>query len=107
VATDSMNARYDRLANSAGFQEGDRVWLYRRCSRHGKTYKVITRINDVYRIQCHPQSSMMEYTWTDCAPYLGLLGTRALRDQCSYYGFRSYATSVSCNVTMHSLNTVA
>jgi hypothetical protein len=29
VANDRMKARYDQLANSTGFQEGDRVWLYR------------------------------------------------------------------------------
>jgi hypothetical protein len=29
VVSDRMKARYDRMAISAGFQEGDRVWLYR------------------------------------------------------------------------------
>ena len=29
VAYDRMKTRYNQLANSAGFQEGDRVWLYR------------------------------------------------------------------------------
>jgi hypothetical protein len=29
VASDRMKARYDQLANSAGFQYDDRVWLYR------------------------------------------------------------------------------
>jgi hypothetical protein len=29
VVSDRMKAHYDQLANSAGFQEGDRVWLYR------------------------------------------------------------------------------
>ena len=28
VVSDRMKARYNQLANSAGFQEGDRVWLY-------------------------------------------------------------------------------
>jgi hypothetical protein len=27
VTSDRMKARYDRLANWAGYQEGDRVWL--------------------------------------------------------------------------------
>jgi hypothetical protein len=27
VDSDRMNGLYDRLANSAGFQEGDQVWL--------------------------------------------------------------------------------
>jgi hypothetical protein len=54
VASDWMKARYDRLANSAGFQEGDRVWLYRPTGKRGKSrnlqsclegpYNVITRI---------------------------------------------------------------
>jgi hypothetical protein len=56
VASDRMKARYDRLANSAGFQEGD-VWLYLPTQTRGRSpklqsawegpYKVITRINDV------------------------------------------------------------
>jgi hypothetical protein len=65
-----MKVRYDRLANSAGFQEGDRVWLYLPTRSRGRSpklqaawedpYKVITRINDVvYRIQRHPRSRMM------------------------------------------------
>jgi hypothetical protein len=29
VASDRMKASYNQPANSAGFQEGDRVWLYR------------------------------------------------------------------------------
>jgi hypothetical protein len=60
VASDGMKARYDQLANSAGFQEGDLVWLYR--PFRGKStklqtcwegpYTVITPINDVvYRVQ--------------------------------------------------------
>jgi hypothetical protein len=54
VASDRMKVRYDRLANLAGFQEGDRVWLYRRTRTRGRSpklqsawegpYKVITRI---------------------------------------------------------------
>jgi hypothetical protein len=70
VASDRMKACYDRLANSAGFQEGDRVWLYRPTRTRGRSpklqsawegpYKVINRINDVvYRIQRHPRSRMM------------------------------------------------
>jgi hypothetical protein len=57
VASDRMKARYDCLANSAGFQEGDRVWLYRPTRTRGRSpklqpawegpYKVITRINVV------------------------------------------------------------
>jgi hypothetical protein len=82
VASDRMKARYDRLANSAGFQESDRVWLYRPTRRSGRSpelqsawqgpYKVITRINDVvYRIQRHPRSRMMMVHLDRLAPYLG------------------------------------
>jgi hypothetical protein len=82
VASDRMKARYFRLANSAGFQEGDRVWLSRltRTSERSPKlqsawkgpYKVITRINDVvYRIQRHPRSRMMVVHLDRLAPYLG------------------------------------
>ncbi|PNF19670.1 hypothetical protein B7P43_G16062 [Cryptotermes secundus] len=61
LASDRMNSRYDKLANSAGYHEGDILCLYRPARRKGKspklqsswesTYKVVTRINDeVYRI---------------------------------------------------------
>jgi hypothetical protein len=29
LASDWMKSRNDKLTNSAGYQEGDRVWLYR------------------------------------------------------------------------------
>lgn len=62
ISSDRMKTRYDLVANSKGFNEGERVWLYnpkRRKSRCPKLqqnwegpYKVVTRINDVvYRIQ--------------------------------------------------------
>jgi hypothetical protein len=65
-----MKARYDRQANSAEFQEGDQVWLYRTTRTRGKLpklqsawegpYNVITRINYVvYLIQRHPRARMM------------------------------------------------
>jgi hypothetical protein len=70
VASDRMKARYDRQANSAEFQEGDQVWLYRTTRTRGKLpklqsawegpYNVITRINYVvYLIQRHPRARMM------------------------------------------------
>jgi hypothetical protein len=82
VASDRMKARYDRLANSAGFQECERVWLYRSTRTRGRSpklqsawegpYKVITRINDVvYRVQLHPRSRMMVVHLDRLAPYLG------------------------------------
>jgi hypothetical protein len=37
VASDRMKTRYDRLANSAGFQEGDRVWLYHQTRKTEKS----------------------------------------------------------------------
>jgi hypothetical protein len=80
--SDHGKARYTRLANSAGFQEGDRVWIYRPTRKKGKSpklqscwegpYNVITRINDVvYRIQWHPQAKMMVVHLDRLAPYLG------------------------------------
>jgi hypothetical protein len=82
VASDRMKVRYDRLSNSAVFQEGDRVWLYRPTRTRGRSpklqsawegpYKVITRIIDVvYRIQRHPRSRMMVVHLDRLVPYLG------------------------------------
>jgi hypothetical protein len=77
VASDRMKVRYDRLANSAGFQEGDRVWLYRPTRTRGRSawegpYRVINRINDVvYRVQRHPRSRMMVVHLDRLTPYLG------------------------------------
>ncbi|KDR23993.1 hypothetical protein L798_07932, partial [Zootermopsis nevadensis] len=79
---DRMKARYDRLANSAGFQEGDRVWLYHPTRTKGKSpklqtswegpYRVVTRINDVvYRIQRHTRARMMVVHLDRLAPYSG------------------------------------
>ncbi|PNF17535.1 hypothetical protein B7P43_G16461 [Cryptotermes secundus] len=70
LASDRMKTRYDKLANSAGYDEGDRVCLYRPTRRKGKSpklqaswegpYNVVTRINDVvYRIQSIPRSRML------------------------------------------------
>ena len=89
IASDRMKARYDQLANSAGYQEGDKVWLYRPTRKRGKSpklqtcwegpYNIITRINDViYRIQRHPRAKMMVVHLNRMAPYLGLLGTSSL-----------------------------
>jgi hypothetical protein len=70
LASDWIKTRYDKLANSASYQEGNRVWLYRPTSTKGKSpklqsswegpYRIVTRINDVvYRIQRNPRSRMM------------------------------------------------
>jgi hypothetical protein len=79
VASDRIKARYDRLANLVGFQEGDRIWLYRPTRKKGKSpklqscwegpYNVVTRINDVvYRIQRRPRPKMIHLD--RLAPYL-------------------------------------
>ncbi|KAJ4429260.1 hypothetical protein ANN_26263 [Periplaneta americana] len=79
MASDRMKVLYDRLANSAGFQEGDLVWLYRPTRTKGKSpklqrawdgpYRVVTWINDVvYRIQRQPRGKMMEELGGDSAP---------------------------------------
>lgn len=69
LASDRMKARYDLRANSTGFQQDDRVWLYNPQRKKGRSpkltpawegpYTVIKRINDVvYRIQRSPRSKM-------------------------------------------------
>jgi hypothetical protein len=57
LASDRMKTCYDKLANSAGYHEGDRVWLYRLVRMKGRSpklqsswqgpYTVVTRINNV------------------------------------------------------------
>jgi hypothetical protein len=75
VVVDQMKARYDRPANSVGFQEEDQVWLFRQTRIRGKSpklrsswegpYKVITWLKDVVcRIQRHPRMKIW-YAWTD------------------------------------------
>jgi hypothetical protein len=86
-----MKARYDRLVNSSGFQEGDRVWLHSPTGKGGKSPKlqsywegpyIITRFNDViYSIQRHSRENMMEVHLERLAPYLGLLGTSNLEEK--------------------------
>jgi hypothetical protein len=82
MASDRMKARYDRLANSAGFQEGERVWLYRPTRKKGTSlnmqsrwegpYNVFTRINDVvYRIQRHHRANIMVVHLNRLAQCLG------------------------------------
>jgi hypothetical protein len=89
VASDKMKAPCYRLANYAGFEEGDKVWLYRPTRTRGKLpklqpswegrYKVITQINDVvYRIQRHPRAKIILEHLKRLAPYL-----RATRDELS------------------------
>jgi hypothetical protein len=86
LASDRMKIRYDKLANSAGSQEGDRVWLYRPTSTKGKLqklqsswegpYKIVDRINDVVqRIQKNPR-----YTWFGSHRIRVPLGTSAHKE---------------------------
>jgi hypothetical protein len=92
VASDRMKARYDQLANSAGFKAGERVWLYRPNRKKGKSpklqtclegpYNIITRINDVvYRIQRHPRAKMMVVHMHRLGGCSGRLALR--REQCN------------------------
>ncbi|WP_410543651.1 hypothetical protein [Wolbachia endosymbiont of Corcyra cephalonica] len=57
-----MKTRYDRNANTGGFDEGTLVWLHNPLRKKGKSpklqarwegpYKIVTRLNDVtYRIK--------------------------------------------------------
>jgi hypothetical protein len=82
VTSDSMKACYDCLANSAGFQEGDQVWLNCLTQTRGKSpklqpswegpYKVITQINYVvYQKQWHLRARMIVVHLDRLAPYLG------------------------------------
>jgi hypothetical protein len=77
-----MKTRYDKLANSTGFHEDDKVWLYRPTRKKGKSpklqfswegpYKVVNRINDVvYRVQKNPRSKMLVVHLDRLAPYYG------------------------------------
>jgi hypothetical protein len=88
LASAWMKTWYDKLANSAGYQDGDRVWLYCPTRMKGKSpkhqfswkspYKVVTQINDVvYRMQRNPGSRMMvvHLDWLAC--YQG-----AAQDEC-------------------------
>jgi hypothetical protein len=61
LASDQMKTRYNKLANSTSYNEGNRMWLYRPIRTKGKSpklhtplwqgpYKVVTRINDVVKV---------------------------------------------------------
>jgi len=52
IAIAHMNAHYNQLANSAGFEEGDRVWLYPH--QRGKSPKTLSPIK---RSQCADRGS--------------------------------------------------
>jgi hypothetical protein len=78
-----MKTRYDKLANSAGYKEGEKIWLYRPNRMKGKSpklqpswegpYQVININNDVvYRIQKTPRSRLMVVHLDRLAPYQGV-----------------------------------
>jgi hypothetical protein len=86
-----MKTRYDKLPNSAGYLEGERVWRYRPTHTKGKShklqsswegpYKVVTRINDVvYRIQGNPRLRLMVVHLDWVAPIRELLGMRNFKE---------------------------
>jgi hypothetical protein len=92
LASDQVKTRYSKLDNSAGYHEGDRVWLYRPTRTKGKSpklqsswegpYNVVTRINDViYKIQRNPRSRMMEVYLDRLAPYLGAARASNLKEE--------------------------
>jgi hypothetical protein len=69
-ASQHLKTHYNRLANCAGYHEGEKVWLHRPTCTKGKLpklqsswegpYKVVTWINDVvYRIQWNLRSRFM------------------------------------------------
>lgn len=81
-SSENMKTRYDRRANTSGFEEGTLVWLHNPTRRKGKSpklqtkwegpYKVVTRINDVtYRIQRHPRGALKVVHIDRLAPYHG------------------------------------
>jgi hypothetical protein len=82
LASDWKKTRYDKLASSAGYQEGDRVWLCHSTRTKGKSpklqsswegpYTVVIWINDVmYRIQKNPRSRMVVVHLDQPATYQG------------------------------------
>jgi hypothetical protein len=50
LASNQMKTRYDKLANSTGYQEGDRVWLYRPTHMKGKSPKLQSSWEGPYKI---------------------------------------------------------
>ena len=81
VGRDRMKARYEQLANSTGFQEGDRMWLYSLAQKIGKCpklqkcwecpYIIINQINNIiYRIKWHSRAKMTVIHLDRLAPYM-------------------------------------
>jgi hypothetical protein len=51
LASNRMKTRYDKLANCAGYQEGDRVWLYHPTRTKGKSPKLQSSWEGPYKMQ--------------------------------------------------------
>jgi hypothetical protein len=82
LASNHMKTRYNKLANSTGYHEGNRMWLYCPTCIKGKSsklqslwegpYKVVTWINDVvYGIQKNLRLRMMVVYLDQLVPYQG------------------------------------
>lgn len=82
AASDGRKVRYDRMANSAGFQEGECVWFHhstrskRKTPKHQPSWdcpsKVKIRISDVVcRNQRRTRAKMMVVDLDRLAPHLG------------------------------------
>lgn len=93
MTSDKMKARYDRAANSDGFNEGQLVLLYNPQRKIGLSpklqthwdgpYRIIKRLNDVvYRIQKHnsPRSKMKVVHLERLAKY-GKIESVPIRDE--------------------------
>jgi hypothetical protein len=50
LASDRMKIRYNKLANSAGYHEGDGMWLYRPTHTKGKSPKLQSSWEGPYKI---------------------------------------------------------
>jgi hypothetical protein len=89
MANDRLKTRYDRLANSAGLQEEDRVCMFvlpdsdlRKSSILKPSwlcrYNVITQLNDiVYRNQLYPRAKTVMIYPNRVSPCLGGHSSRA------------------------------
>jgi hypothetical protein len=76
-----MKTRFNSLAKSAGFPEGDHVWFYGRIRTSGKSrklqsswespYMMIALFDDVYRIRRLSKAKVMVVHLNRLAQYLG------------------------------------
>jgi hypothetical protein len=81
LASDRTEACYDRLANCVVYYEGDNVWLCQPTRMKGKSpkleslwegpYRIVSQIDNVYRIQWNPGSRIMVVHLDRLALYQG------------------------------------